>query len=456
MIKNTLIYKNHYIVLDGYSEQTKCDLLNIIDTDFLKETFKHTTYKSIQLQNVSYVFNYVCQLNTLESLKIEQKQMCDYCENYFYMDDITYVSSRDGYLCADCLKNHYSKCDICENIHLKDDLILFKNQMICVDCLNDQGFGYTTCKHCHNYYMFNLHTTNKQEKVLCNNCINDYIFCFECCTCYPKNETEFVGDICKNCYIRAKKQKCLKEYGHKPEPCYKQIKDEVDFMGIEFETELSNNSSYNKYDLAFAGTEFTEDFVYAKTDGSLNNGVEFVTHPISYKAWCTTYLERFNNELLEKIKALDIVDRPTRAGIHIHYNKADLDGNEHIKKICYVLSKPLNYAWLTKFCRRNAERIRHWARPHYIDSYGYQDFTPNTNNRYHVVNLCNKNTIEFRCFGSTANIVDIQAFIVFTKNVVEYCRNMSIEELDTIELKDIAICKQKTFMQRYLKKRRLL
>lgn len=456
MIRNTLTYKNHYIVLDRYNDQTKRDLLNIIDTDFLRVAFEHTDYKSIQLSNVLYIFNEVYQLHLLNDLNIEQKQSCWHCNNYFDINDLKYIGSCDKYLCADCLKNHYSKCEICGNIHNNRDLVLFENQMICKNCLCDKGYYITNCRHCNKKYIYKIDTDNRQEKMLCNDCINDYIFCLECGTCYPKNETEFVGDICKNCYIKFKKRKCLKEYGHKPEPCYKQIKNEVDFMGIEFETELSNNSSYNKYDLAFAGTELTEDFIYAKTDGSLNNGVEFVTHPISYKAWCSTYLERFNNELLEKIKALGIVDRPTRAGIHIHYNKADLDGNEHIKKICYVLSKPNNYAWLTKFCRRNEERIKRWAKPHYIDSYGYQDFTPSTSNRYHVVNLCNKNTIEFRCFSSTANIVDIQAFIVFTKNVVEYCRNISIEELDKTELKDIAICKQKTFMQNYLKKRRLL
>ena len=164
MIKNTLIYKNYYVDINRCNEQTKSDLLAIIDIDFLKATFEHTDHKSIQLHNVLDVFNTVYQLHLLDNLKIEQKELCGHCNNYFDAGSLKYVGNCDSYLCADCLKNHYKECEICGNIHLKSNLILFEGQMICKYCLRDKGYILANCKHCNTIYICKQGITDQQKK----------------------------------------------------------------------------------------------------------------------------------------------------------------------------------------------------------------------------------------------------------------------------------------------------
>ena len=244
--------------------------------------------------------------------------------------------------------------------------------------------------------------------------------------------------------------------------CYKQDL----YPNGKLETEIKRTSSKDTYDIAYEGTETTEDFVYAKTDGSLHHGVEFVTHPITFKAWRETYLERLENELLSKLR-VDLEEQPRTAGIHIHYNRKALGRNEDTRKtviarLCFILSKQENYEYLTKFCKRNPNDISHWAKPYYI--YHENDYSvPITQtmnligaDRYHVVNLKNSNTIEFRCFGATTDIRDIQAYMVFIHNIVDFCKKNNDQVIRDTKLEDIMTIYYKKFMTDYLRERGLL
>ena len=68
-----LNYKNKRVVLDWSSDKTENELLDIIDTDFLKATFENTKHKSIRPHNVLEVFADVYVLHILDSLKVEEE-----------------------------------------------------------------------------------------------------------------------------------------------------------------------------------------------------------------------------------------------------------------------------------------------------------------------------------------------------------------------------------------------
>jgi hypothetical protein len=75
---------------------------------------------------------------------------CDCCEEY-HLEEPTYISSEDHYVCESCLDEYYVRCDICgEWVHVDDKThIAGENIDICVSCRDEK---YCMCADCETWY----------------------------------------------------------------------------------------------------------------------------------------------------------------------------------------------------------------------------------------------------------------------------------------------------------------
>lgn len=154
----------------------------------------------------------------------------------------------------------------------------------------------------------------------------------------------------------------IKRYRHKPEPHFHLCKDEslavqfrshpdglvtwdendelieVDayktpFYGVEIEVESKNKSINNE--LWKVIQPINELNFYIKTDSSLQNGLELVSHPRSYKSWLSKYDDM--KKFFALLRSKDIYGCRARCGFHIHIGYDAFMSISHIAKFLKIL-----------------------------------------------------------------------------------------------------------------------
>ena len=146
------------------------------------------------------------------------------------------------------------------------------------------------------------------------------------------------------------------------------------------------------------------EHVYIKGDGSLDDGMEIVTHPMSieyHKNYCW-------DDIMKKAIYLGYRSHQTSTcGLHIHVNRNCFgeDREEQdvfIARILYFVEHHWNE--LLRFSRRTEYSMNRWAARYGFEKTGREilDKAKKGNNgRYAAVILMNWATIEFRLFRGT-------------------------------------------------------
>ena len=256
-------------------------------------------------------------------------------------------------------------------------------------------------------------------------------YCRTCGNAYLKDEnnTAFCCEKCKNDY-----KKKIKNYSYKPEPEFKGIDEDNLYFGIEVETEVDEDDDKQEiYNEALDVNDVVNNLVYLKEDGSLNNGVEIVSHPFSY-SWLMDHkndLKEFTEFLIDK----GVLSHDTdTCGFHIHCSRNAINENNLIN-IARIINE--NQRTYNELCRREPDD------QYYSDSGLYDlayemdvdDYTYNYD-RYQIINTQNKNTIEFRQPRGSLNINTIIATIQLHKLLIEMSKNYKTDLIDCINYSD--------------------
>ena len=200
--------------------------------------------------------------------------------------------------------------------------------------------------------------------------------------------------------------------------------------------------------------------LYCKHDGSLDDGFEMVTHPMtlayhqSEMPWAA---------ILQKAVQMGYTSHQAgTCGLHVHVNRNAFGETEAqqdavIARILYFFEK--NWEELLKFSRRTQHQLDQWAA-----RYGYKDQPKELLDhakksahagRYTSVNLTNKNTIEFRIFRGTLKYNTLIATLQLLDRICDVALFMSDEELKAMSWTTfVSGCTQPELVQ-YLKERRL-
>lgn len=213
----------------------------------------------------------------------------------------------------------------------------------------------------------------------------------------------------------------------KPMPIFHGESDTNSFFGIELELEFAE-SNFNSRETENLLLEISQQWRYGlwyhHRDGSLTNGIELVSHPMS--------AEFIQNELnLDFVSVLR--ERGFRSwdaktcGIHIHIDRRGFDSTVHAYAFANLIYANPN-EW-QKMAGRNSTRYASFN-PNERDLVAFEiKDKSRQRNRYVAVNCTNRNTLEVRIFRGSLNETRIRSAFELVIGAQDYTRQISIRDI---------------------------
>ena len=199
--------------------------------------------------------------------------------------------------------------------------------------------------------------------------------------------------------------------------------------------------------------------LYIKHDGSLSDGMELVSHPMTL-----AFHQRempWRDVFREAVRMGYTSHQARTCGLHIHVNRTAFGDTEQeqedvIARILYFVENHWNE--LLRFSRRTRTQMEQWAA-----RYGRKDDPKavldhakrNEFERYKCVNLTNTETIEFRMFRGTLKWNTFLATLQMVNRICDVALYLSDQEVQDLTWTDFSAgCTEPELVQ-YLKERRL-
>jgi len=213
----------------------------------------------------------------------------------------------------------------------------------------------------------------------------------------------------------------INSYSYRPSMKFCSLSNEnsnAPFFGIELEVERKNSKGLkHKY---MAGMIQHEHW-YFKTDGSLTDGFEIVTHPMTFN-----YIQQNEKTFTDSLRLLvengyNSYDANT-CGMHIHISKNNFT-TWHLYRFLKFFVE--NKEFIVSISQRKMEKLRKWANieEDSDSSLIYKAKKKDGNNeRYVAINLQNKATLEIRIFRGTLNINSFMKNIEFAHALFMYTK----------------------------------
>ena len=212
--------------------------------------------------------------------------------------------------------------------------------------------------------------------------------------------------------------------------------DYVPFMGFELEFNTVHHDigrRSNLIDLIQKSNNIfgNNTFIYYMRDGSIGYGLEMISQPATYEFYLA------HKDLLKR-NFENIINHGFTAGyscgLHIHFNK-DYYGDkceECTEKILTIID--MFWKQLVFFSRRRYSRIERWSNkydktPEEIVSDMKYGMFPD---RYHVLNIRNRTTLEFRIYASTLDLDEFLATLELTNNIIRASKELSVEQIKNL------------------------
>ena len=348
---------------------------------------------------------------------------CVSCNMQHHLDEIRSID--DNYYCNSCYDD-LPNCDRCNEHHpsLETSTVQTSggDEEWCESCRDGHSFWCERCEESHSDRHYS-YTRVRGHGILCEDCCErlDTFTCEECGdVCededryYNEDDEDSEDYICARCVSNGKR--FIHSYSYKPYAIFKiasnqVMKSDTLYFGLELEVERDESS----VDVGKMAERIAkEDVYYMKNDGSLNNGFEIVTHPMTFE-----YIQEHKGDIFKPM--LDkLIEAGYRSydsktcGIHIHLSKKCFSTWQLYRFIKFFLD---NRDFVTAISQRKIEQLERWAtiEEESNDSIIYKAKKKSGNSRrYSAVNLQNDKTIEIRIFRGTLN------YLSFLKNI-EFC-----------------------------------
>lgn len=354
-------------------------------------------------------------------------------------------------------------CSCCGAAVPPDDIVYVGDQPVCTDCAEDETF---VCDHC-GFRFWNDENAGGSRFNLCESCRDEYyVACSECGRLLHNSEAYYAdsdeeGEVpcCESCYQR-KVGGALHSYSYKPAPVF--YGGGPLYLGVELEVDGAGKSASNARAILNVMNRRAE-YVYIKTDGSLDDGLEVVTHPctleehLKYLPW---------KDGIDAIRSMHYCSHNAgTCGLHVHVNRDGLGHScaaqdETIGKILYLFER--FWQEVLRFSRRTESQMNHWAA-----RYGYKNSGKEIldhakydsgNGRYACINLTNYDTIEFRAFRGTLKYNTLIATLQFVERICKVALSLSEEEIQSLGWPQLVLQiadESAPELIQYLKERRL-
>ena len=335
-----------------------------------------------------------------------------------------------------------------------EESFCFDDEIYCEDCLEEVT---VICDHCGRRISRDADAGN-ENITLCADCYHRYyVTCDRCGRILLEDDAYYESDdddrpYCYHCHCQ---NNVIHNYYYKPEPIF--YGSGLRYFGVELEGDCAGEDHVNaKKVLDIANS--IDEFAYCKHDGSLSDGFELVTHPMTL---AFHQMQMPWGQILDCLRHMGYRSHQTSTcGLHCHINRSSLgktpeQQEEVIARILYFVEK--HWEELVEFSRRTQQQLDQWA-----SRYGYHD-SPKAilkrakggMGRYCCVNLTNEDTIEFRLFRGTLKYNTIIAALQLVDQICQAAISLCDDEIQNLSWTSFAAhCSQPELIQ-YLKERRL-
>ena len=339
----------------------------------------------------------------------------------------TPVMMDDDPLCERCAEEETILCSRCGERIYRDDNAGDENSPLCQSCYENH---YYSCDHCGRI----IHQDDAY---------------------YARDDEDDEYPLCYTCY--STRGKAIQDYYYKPEPLFRG--DGPRYFGAELEIDGAGEDGENACEIMEIANSNGLENLYCKHDGSLDDGFEMVTHPMTLDYHMR---EMPWKKILHSAVQMGYTSHQAgTCGLHVHVNrnafgKKEREQDAVIARILFFFEK--NWEELLKFSRRTQSQLNHWAA-----RYGYKDqpkelldhAKKGNAGRYTSVNLTNADTIEFRIFRGTLKYNTLIATLQLLDRICDVALFLSDDQIKEMSWTTfVSGCTAPELVQ-YLKERRL-
>lgn len=350
-------------------------------------------------------------------------------------------------------------CGVCNELHPREEMAEFDGTLLCESCFAAET---TVCSRC-GERIWEEDNAGNSSIPLCQTCYDDYYTSCSRCGRLMQNEDAIYHDdtydypLCCECDSHSRRGYAIQDYYYKPKPIFRGCGNR--FFGVELEVDEGGESDRSA-SAVMEIANYDVDNLYCKHDGSLDDGFELVTHPMTldYHMGDMPW-----EKCLDKLKSMGYLSHQAgTCGLHIHVNRNTFGDTEEkqeevIARILYFFEK--HWDELLKFSRRTVRQLERWAA-----RYGYKDHPKDildhakkyeSGTRYTCINLQNENTIEFRMFRGTLKYNTVIATLQLVDQICDVAVSLSDDNLREMSWTTfVSRCHYPELIQ-YLKERQL-
>lgn len=342
--------------------------------------------------------------------------LCDYCGETYGVSQVDSVSVprrpwppftyRDLSICAACF-DRLARCSECSAFFdLEEGGGVVDYDHLCSDCLDRLTHF---CQSCDSYTRGD--------------------FCGECDSCDDCG----CDNGCPNLEA-SNDQGDLLPYDHKPDPVF--YGTGPLFLGFELEMECGD-APRDRGQIVRSISSGLER-VYLKHDGSLVDGIELVTHPMSPASlveWWPTFSSTLDDLRSEGVRSWN----GHRCGFHVHMSRDAFHGPRHL--FAFALFVYRNADQMRVLSGRRQAELDAYARLNLHQGDGMERHHGDArliekvrNSRYggarHVaVNLTNRSTVEVRLFRGSLRHETLRGYLDLVLAVFEYSAGLTVRDI---------------------------
>ena len=289
---------------------------------------------------------------------------------------------------------------------------------------HDGEHNFTYCDNCEDTVHHDETGTYRGERY-CHSCIRDNVYdCDECGTeVWSGNDHDCEEDS----------PSVIHSYGYKPNPIF--FGQGTYHMGFELEVEARTSSR-------FEGAQMAQDILgthaYMKSDASLSDGFEIVTHPHTLEY----YQGQFDWSVLNKLKRHGHRSWDTNTcGLHVHVSREAFGGtigyDTSARDIMHMQAHQLRFMKLIYDNERQVSRIAGRSSNSYSSFSDKGNLVPKVKHGHSrhghcaAVNVENYATLEIRVFKGSLRKERILSALEFVTAGVEYTRNLKVTGTNT-------------------------
>lgn len=333
--------------------------------------------------------------------------------------------------------NETLTCVCCGAEVHRDDVYYVQGQPLCRDCADAETF---VCDNC-GFRHWDSDNQGDETLDLCPDCREEYyVACHVCgllvhtsAACYDEEDEDGDAPYCAHCY-QEQVGDALHSYSYKPAPIF--YGSGPLYLGVELEVDGAGQSASHAR-TALNVMNRRAEYAYMKTDGSLDDGLELVTHPCSLEEHMANVPWKDTMAVLRDMHYNS--HNAGTCGLHVHVNRTALGEHsaaqdETIGKILYIFER--FWQEVLRFSRRTESQMNHWAA-----RYGYKNSAKEIldhakydsgNGRYACVNLTNHDTIEFRAFRGTLKYNTLIATLQFVDRICGVALSLPESEIKNL------------------------